>query len=110
MPSQKPTQPPASDFSTMEKAWFDNLKRPDNGEPYQVFANKTLTRWKQWVGGEAEFDGKGLRDVVNANALYADAVKADLDDHRRADLDRHQTINSRLAALEAAVQSPPFPG
>lgn len=109
MPSQKPTQPPASDFATMEKAWYDGLKRPD-GKPYEVFNNKTLTRWKQWVSGEFEFDGKGLRDVVMANALYVDAVKGDLDDHRQADLVRHQTINGRLAALEAAVQSPPFPG
>lgn len=109
MPSAKPTQPPASDFSTMEKAWYDNLKRPD-GQPYEVFNNQTLTKWKRWVGGEFEFDGVGLRDVVHANAIYVDAVKGDLDDHRQADLQRHQTINQRLAALEAAVTNPPFPG
>lgn len=109
MPSAKPTQPPASDFSTMEKAWYDSLKRPD-GKPYEVFNNLTLTKWKRWVGGEAEFDGEGLRDVVNTNAIFVDAVKGDLDDHRSADLARHQTINQRLAALEAAVANPPFPG
>lgn len=109
MPSAKPTQPPASDFSTMEKAWYDNLKRPD-GQPYEVFNNQTLTRWKRWVGGEFEFDGTGLRDVVNSNAVFLDGVKGDLDDHRAADLQRHQTINQRLAALEAAVANPPFPG
>lgn len=109
MPSAKPTQPPASDFSTMEKAWYDNLKRPD-GQPYEVFNNKTLTKWKRWVGGELEFDGVGLRDVVNANALFADQVKEDLDAHKAADLSRHQTVNQRLAALEAAVTNPPFPG
>ena len=109
MPSAKPTQPPASDFSTMEKAWYDNLKRPD-GKPYEVFNNQTLTKWKRWVGGEFEFDGKGLRDTVMSNAIYADQIKEDLDAHKSADTSRHQTINQRLAALEAAVQSPPFPG
>ena len=57
-----------------------------------------------------EFDGKGLRDVVDANAQYLDAVKEDLDAHRAADATRHQTINQRLAALEAAAASAPFPG
>ena len=93
----------------MEKAWYDNLRRPD-GKPYEVFNNQTLTKWKRWVGGEFEFDGKGLRDVVDANAQYLDAVKEDLDAHRAADATRHQTINQRLAALEAAAASAPFPG
>ena len=109
MPSAKPTQPPASDFDAMEDAWYDNLRRPD-GQPYQVFANQTLTKWKRWVGGEFEFDGKGLRDVVMANAVYADQVKEDLDAHKAADTNRHQVVNQRLAALEAAVANPPFPG
>ena len=109
MPSAKPSQPPASDFSTMEEAWYVNLRRPD-GKPYEVFNNLTLTRWKRWVGGEFEFDGKGLRDVVEANAHYLDDVKEDIDAHKAADLARHQTINSRLAALEAAAASAPFPG
>ena len=109
MASAKPSQPPPSDFSTMEKAWYDNLRRPD-GKPYEVFNNQTLTKWKRWVGGEFEFDGKGLRDVVDANAQYLDAVKEDLDAHRAADATRHQTINQRLAALEAAAASAPFPG
>lgn len=108
MPSQKPTQPPASDFDAMEDAWFTNLRRPD-GQPYQVFANQTLTKWKRWVGGEFEFDGKGLRDVVNANAIYLDEVKDGLDAHKAADQSRHSAINQRLAALEAAAQTNPFP-
>ena len=110
MPSAKPGEPPAADFAKMEEAWYTNLKRPD-GAPYEVFNNKTLTTWKRWVGGEFEFDGKGLKDTVEKNAIYLDAVKGDLDDHRQADLGRHQTINQRLAALEAAQAQPtPFPG
>ena len=93
----------------MEKAWYDNLKRPD-GKPYEVFNNLTLTKWKRWVGGEFEFDGTGLRDTVMANAVYVDQVKEDIDAHKAADNTRHQTINQRLGALEAAIANPPFPG
>jgi hypothetical protein len=109
MPAKKPTQPPASDFSTMEKAWYDNLKRPD-GKPYEVFNAKTLTTWKRWVGGEAEFDGTGLRDVVNANAQHLDAVEENLNAHKAADNERHATISTRLAAIEAQLEDSPFPG
>jgi hypothetical protein len=108
MPSKKPTQPPAADFSTMEQAWYDNLRRPD-GQPYEVFNVQTLTRFKRWVGGEFEFDGTGLRDTVFSNATYLDQVKDDLDAHKAADLNRHQTLNHRIAALEAQLENPPFP-
>lgn len=93
----------------MEDAWYENLKRPD-GKPYEVFSKRTLTTWKRWVGGEFEFDGKGLRDVVNANAIHLDAVEDNLNAHKAADQSRHATINQRLAALEAASQTSPFPG
>ena len=104
MPSKKPTQPPASDFSTMEQAWYDNLKRPD-GQPYEVFNNHTLTTWKRWVGGEFEFDGTGLRDVVNANAVMLDTVKDDADSLR-------DDVNALLqwkAEQEALPVVRPFP-
>lgn len=93
----------------MEQAWYENLKRPDNGEPYEVFNNKTLTKWKRWVGGEFEYDGVGLRDVVNSNAIHLDAVEENLNAHKAADQSRHSAINQRLSALEAAAQTVPFP-
>lgn len=108
MASAKPTQPPAGDFSTFSKALNDNVKRPD-GQPYAVFGDGTLPRFTRWVGGTAEFDGTGLRDVVNANAQYLDEVKSGLDKHKIADAERHQTVNQRLAALEAQAASSPFP-
>jgi hypothetical protein len=108
MPAEEPTQPPASDFSTMEKAWLDNLKRPD-GQPYAVFGNRTLTRWKQWVGGESEFDGKGLRDTVDKNAQFLNAVDRHLHTHIDNDNTRHAALAARVTALEAAGSNP-FPG
>lgn len=109
--SAKPTQPPAADFSTMEKAWYDNLKRPD-GQPYEVFNNQTLTKWKRWVGGEFEYDGQGLRDTVDANAQYLDEVKNDLDQHRTADNTRHAVVRQDITEIRAALEalSVPFPG
>lgn len=90
----------------MEEAWLDNLRRPDNGQPYQVFGNKTLTRWKQWVGGEFEFDGAGLRDVVDANAYALEDLKSDFDGHRTSDNARHAALASKVAALEAQQVNP----
>ena len=109
MPSAKPSQPPAGDFTTFSKALSDNVKRPD-GQPYAVFGDGTLPRFTRWVGGTAEFDGTGLRDVVNANALHLDAVERNLNDHKDADNARHASISQRLAALEAAGNATPFPG
>lgn len=110
MPSAKPTQPPAFDASTTWKV-LDAELRKDDGSGYQVFQEKSFPRWKQWVGGEGpEFDGKGLRDVVLSNASYLDQVKEDLDAHKAADNERHASIAQRLAALEAAGSTTPFPG
>jgi hypothetical protein len=108
VPSAKPTQPPAFDASAHEKVLDTELKK-DDGSSYAVFQDKAFPRWKRWVDGAAEYDGTGLRYVVNANALYLDEVKNGLDAHKDADATRHQTVNQRLAALEAQAASPPFP-
>lgn len=108
MPSSKPTQPPAFDAATTWKV-LDTELRKDDGSGYQVFQDKAFPRWKRWVDGTAEFDGTGLRDVVNANAIHLDAVEENLNAHKAADASGHQTINQRLAALEAQSQTSPFP-
>lgn len=110
MPSQKPTQPPAGDFNTFSKALYDKVRKGGyaTGDPYAVFGDGTLPQFTRWVGGTGEYDGKGLRDVVNANALYADEVKNDLDQHRTIDNARHAALASRVSALEAQGESP-FP-
>lgn len=110
MPSQKPTQPPAFDAATTWKVFDAELKK-DDGSSYAVFQDASFPRYKRWIDGTAEYDGKGLRDVVNANAIYLDEVKDGLDAHKAADASRHSSINERLAALEAAQAQPsPFPG
>lgn len=72
-------------------------------------ASRDFVDWKQFVEGASEFDGSGLRDVVEANADALDDLKGDFDAHRTNDNQRHQTINARLAALEAQPGIP-FPG
>lgn len=66
---------------------------------------KNLQAWKQWVGAELAFDGSGLRDVVAANALGLNAVKADAD----ALHDEMTVLAARVAAVEARP-AVPFPG
>ena len=114
MPSQKPTQPPAGDFATFSKALYDKVRKTDyaTGDPYAVFGDGTLPKFTRWVGGTAEFDGTGLRDTVNANALMLDEVKEDLDQHRTADNARHAIVRQDITEIRAALEalSVPFPG
>lgn len=108
MPSAKPGQPPAADLSVLVKR-VDELSKQAGLGPIPIGATK-LPLWKRWIGAEKpEYDGKGLRDVVNANALYLDQVKDDIDTHKALDTDRHQALAARVSALEAQSQ-PPFPG
>lgn len=112
MPSAKPSEPPAFDAVTRDKILNEHIRKPD-GSSYQVFTNQHLQRLYRWVGSLAEFDGVakgGLKDVVEANAIHLDAVESNLNAHKAADANRHQTIDQRLAALEAAAAQAPFPG
>lgn len=109
MPSKKPTQPPPFDASQTWKVFNAELKK-DDGSSYQVFQEKSFPTWKQWVESTGAYDGAGLRDVVNANAIYLDSVKDQVDTHITNDNERHSSIATRLAALEDAVANPPFPG
>lgn len=75
-------------------------------KPLPATTSAKLPAWKRWVGGEApDYDGKGVRDVVNTNAILLDDVKQDVDGHG----DRLGNHESRLRALEAAPISRPFP-
>ena len=115
MAAAKPTQPPAGDFATFAKALYDKVRKDGYaaGDPFAVFGDGTLPRFTRWVGGTAEFDGKGLRDVINANAIHLDAVEGNLNQHKDADNARHSALRADLTALQAeveALQSGPFPG
>jgi hypothetical protein len=96
MPSKKPTQPPPLDAKNMVKG----------GTP----AAQKFPDWKNWVGGEHQYDGIGLRDVVNANAILTDEI----DKRENTRFVMQKVINDEQAAFNAevreALRNPPFPG
>ena len=109
MPSQKPTQPPGgADFSALVKK-VNELATKTGLAPLNTTITGKIPAWKRWVGAEKpDYDGTGLRDTVNANALYLDDVKDDLDNHKDVDNTRHTALAARVSALEAQGE-PPFP-
>lgn len=108
--SQKPTQPPTFDEGTFARRLYERVLTPSTNKPYAVFKPDYFPKFVRWVKGSEEFDGIGLRDVVNANAIYLDAVKDDLDQINERETAHHTAQAMRLAALEEAVSNPPFPG
>ena len=88
-------QPPTLDAANMVKG----------GTP----AAQKFPAWKRWVGGEGEYDGKGLRDVVEANAHGMDQLKAGLDETRENFGVGFASLNQRMAAVEAQLANSPCP-
>lgn len=99
MPSAKPPKPPAHDAKAANTAWR-SVKRPDGSE-YAVFASESYVGFTAWT--------RALRDIVNANALYLDDVKGDLDDLRGSTDPRLDKLEADVKALQEAPQSRPFP-
>lgn len=105
MASKKPTQPPSgADMAALVER-VNQLSKKTLG---QQFTSK-LPNWKRWVGGEAEYDTTGLRDVVNANALMLDDTNAHLVRVDGREQTHYDALNTRLTALETQPQAP-FPG
>ena len=73
--------------------------------PWQKFPE-----WKRWVEATGSQDTRGLKDVIEANAIGMDKLKGDVDQHKATDDQRHQRIDNRLAAIEAQLSTAPFPG
>ena len=91
------TQPPPFDAAAAAKA--------PTGKAWEKFPE-----WCRWVGAIGSQDGRGLRDVVEANAIGLDKLKGNVDAHT----DQIATVNQRLTNLTAKIaaleESPPFPG
>jgi len=109
MATRKPTEPPAADMSALLNK-VNELAKKGGVDPLGAGA-MALSKWKRYVGGEKpDFDVNGLRDIVKTNAIYLDNVEDALITHLAADNARHQSIATRLAALEAQPSgSPLFP-
>jgi len=105
--SAKPPRAPGFDAKSFSGRLHERV-RTDADKPYAVFdpvddAGKPLNfvEHVQWT--------RLVRDAVNANAIFLDDVKGDLDGHKASDTARHKLLSDRVAALEAR-QSAPFPG
>lgn len=72
-------------------------------KPLNASAQK-FPAWKRWVEASGEFDGTGLRDVVQANAIGMDSLKT-ASDAANAQI---KDLEARVAALEAQPALP-FP-
>lgn len=110
--SKKPGQPPAFDSKGFVTRLREITAKVGLG-PFPVFADEGLPKLHRWIMSTGEYDGAdagGLRDVLNANALGLDAVKDDLDAHKKTDNERHTALALRVTALEGQGTSVPFPG
>jgi hypothetical protein len=107
--SKKPSQPPPLDTKGFVTRLREVTAKVGLG-PFPVFSDEGLPKFHRWMRGEGEYDGNGLRDVVNANAIGLDAVKEDLDAHKAVDNIRHTALAQRVAALEGQNTNVPFPG
>jgi hypothetical protein len=96
--AKQPTQPPQFDAGAFAK--HAGITDTDI---------KNFQNWKRWVGGELEYDGTGLRDVVNADATALNALKADYDQFHTLTSGQITQLFERVTALENAP-TVPFPG
>lgn len=106
MPAKRATQPPAgADFSALVKK-VNELATKAGVSPLSELITGRIPAWKRWVGGEKpDFDATGLRDVVDTNAVFLNAVKGDVDTHGQAILD----LQADVKALQEAPPARPFP-
>jgi hypothetical protein len=105
----RPVDPPAFDARAANDAWLKRVTKED-GSPFQAFAGGGFHAMNRWVLGIGEYDGKGLADAVKTNAIEQNQHIAENHKQHAAFDKRLDAQNVRLAALEAAVANPPFPG
>lgn len=103
--SAKPSQPPSgADFSALVKKVNELAGKAGVAKLNTTITGK-IPAWKRWVGGEDEYDGTGLRDVVNANALFQDQMKAAIDAQAQSIID----LRADVQVLKEAPAPRPFP-
>lgn len=99
----RPVNPPAFDvngFDTPLRTAFPDAK----GNPRPVYSGQH-SAWKRWVNGDSEFDGKGLADAVKTNAGQVNTIQTEVNGLKVST----NSLEDRIAALEAQPQIRPFP-
>lgn len=100
--ARQPTQPPDFDAGALI-AYIQKIGAKTGAGT--LLNPSYFPRWKRWLEATGDQDGKGLRDVVAANATALNAVKADSDKQAS----QLAALASRVASLEAKP-AVPFPG
>lgn len=98
------SDPPPFDATAANNAFLKRLLK-DDGSPFQVFLGGGFQKLNRWLLGIGEYDGIGLKDVVEANADGLDSIKSHVDLNSGKLLD----LEDRVAALEAQPAPRPFP-
>jgi len=103
----QPGQPPTgADFSALVKKVNEIASKTPGVAQLSATVTGKIPAWKRWVGGEGpEYDGTGLRDIVNANAINQNAIKANVDANSQAILE----LRADVEALKEAPPARPFP-
>lgn len=104
--SAKPSQPPSgADFSQLV-AKVNEVATKVGVAKLSSTVSGRIPAWKRWVGGEGpDYDIKGLRDIVNTNALFTDQIKGDVDILAQRSID----MMADIRALQEAPAARPFP-
>lgn len=103
--SAKPTQPPSgADFQALVLK-VNELAAKVGVPKLNATITGRIPAWKRWVGGEKEYDGTGVRDVVNSHGIQLDGMKTNLDNHSQALID----LRADVKALQEAPPVRPFP-
>jgi hypothetical protein len=107
MASAKPSKQPPADMSVLVNR-VDALSQKAGLGALGPGAMQ-LPLWKRWIESAGpEYDAVsegGLKSVVNANALYTDAIKGDVDLHGQAIIE----LRADVQALKEAPAARPFP-
>jgi len=101
--THKPSRSPTFDLAAF-------TKRLVSGQPITQAQADAFIRWKQWVESKGNYAGVepgGLRDILNALAVYVDKLKENVDLHGS----RLNIQAADIAELKAwvAAQPRPFP-
>lgn len=104
MALQPPQPPTGADFAALV-AKVNEVATKAGVAKLSATITKAIPAWKRYVGGEAEFDGSGIRDVVTANAIQQNQMKTTQDTHSQAILE----LRAAVQELKEAPAAHPFP-
>lgn len=96
---------PLFDSKTFTRRLYERVLTPVTGKKYAVFNPDSPVGFPVFVDGL-----RNQQDIVKNHDVQLVDQKNHLDQLDERESTHHQAQHVRLAALEEAVQNPPFPG